>query len=85
MHTTTIRGATGEVRYGYRRAAALRDVVVSVTAAGTTLAAVLVSKDDYALSQRPLSFALTPKPWRWAVVSLQIEGTTLTASLAPLE
>lgn len=69
------------LKWGYHSAAQLRDIVIE----SGQMKATIESVDDYKVSQRPLWFVLTPTNWRWPVESLQIEGTTLTASLGPLE
>lgn len=78
---SSIRGAAGELRWGYHCAAQLRDIEIS----GGQLSATVVSSDDYKVSQRPLWFVLTPTAWKWPVESLQIEGATLKASVGSLE
>jgi hypothetical protein len=76
----TIRGQAGEVRWGYYPAASLGPWTVE----GDTLTAAIVSVDEFRASQRPLSFVVnrqTGPAWVWTVESLQISGSTLTASV----
>jgi len=81
-HHLTIHDTDGELRWGYRRVAQLRSLTLERHAEATwTLTATITSKDDYAVSQRPLVFVLPARRWQWDVLTLQIADSTLTASL----
>ena len=81
-HHIVISGADAELRWGYRRVAQLRDVTLERHASTTwTLTATVTSKDDYAVSQRPLVFVIPARHWRWDVLSLQIADGSVTAEL----
>jgi hypothetical protein len=78
--TFTLTGATAEIRWGYHPAAQLSSW--SMTTAGAVTAKV-ESVDAFRATQAPLTFVVPrpTQPWVWKVNSLQITGTTLTASL----
>lgn len=83
-----VKGVGGEVRWGYHRAAIISTWNIRATEQGATLLATTTQIDTFAVSQRPLVFAV-PRPngvvWRWSVVSLQVSGDRLTAALAETE
>lgn len=84
MATTTIRAALGEVRWGYRTVATVRDASLTSENGSTwSLSGLVSSCDDYAVTQRPLEFVVPVKNWRWPIETLQITGSTLHAALAP--
>mgnify|MGYP001562449127 CR=1 FL=1 len=85
--TVTIPGGEAFLRWGYYPAATLHAWTVTKQASGWTLAATVTTTDTFRVSQRPLVFAApTAKGvWRWPIVSLQIEGASLTAVLGPKE
>lgn len=88
MNNISIRGAAGEVRWSYHRAASLGAWTLTPGSAASTLTASVVSLDTFKVSQQPLTFVV-PRPtgrvWRWPVLSLQISGTEMTATLGPQE
>ena len=75
MHVFRLKGAAAEVRWGYHRAAELSQWEYD----GTTLTATVVQSDPFAVSQQPLTFVVND--WKWPITTLQITGSTLTASL----
>jgi hypothetical protein len=83
MNHVTLRGAAADVRWSYHRAAALGawTFVADATGGGTVTATVL-SHDAFKVSQRPLTFVVprSSGDWRWAITTLQIDGTSLTAT-----
>jgi hypothetical protein len=79
----TITGALGELRCGYQHAATLRPWTVIHEENRWTLTGTL-NRQNFWLSQQPLKF-VTPNGWRWPVLTLQIEGASLTATLGPKE
>jgi hypothetical protein len=85
----TFRGAAGEVRWSYHKAAALGAWTVDIVLGGvSTLTAQIINRDAYRLSQQPLVFvALRPHgSWRWPIVGeLQNMDGELRASLGPQE
>ena len=84
----TITGPQAQLRWGYYQAAQLGSWSVEAGPGGGTLTATVVSQDAFRVSQRPLTFVVTrPKGvvWRWPIQTLQIAGTTLTASIGPQE
>lgn len=52
-----------------------------------TFTATVKTMDSFRASQRPLECRVTHQhgEWRWPLATLQIEGTSLTARLAPKE
>lgn len=85
MNTISITGPTGLLKWGYHQAATLASWEIG--AGGTTLTAKLVECDHFRVTQAPLTFEV-PRPagaWIWNVITLQIAGETLTASIAPKE
>jgi hypothetical protein len=85
MNKLTITGQAGELRWGYRSAASLASwSIASDGNGGQSLTAQIVSKDAFAVTQAPLTFRVPRQSgtaWEWSVKTLQISGTTLTASL----
>ena len=81
MNDIVLKGAAGELRWGYHVAASLSTWEVS----RQTLTAKVVSHDPFRVSQQPVTFVV-PRPkgrdWSWKITSLQITGTTLTALIA---
>lgn len=80
----TIGGQSGEVRWGYHCAATLGQWTV----ADSTLTATVVNHDAFKVAQAPLMFVVDRprgQQWRWPVVSLSTDGSTLTATLGPVE
>jgi len=81
-HHLIIRSVTGELRWGYRRAAQLCDLTFERYASPTwTLTAKVTTQDEYAVSQRPLVCVLPDRRWQFDVLTLQINDRLLTASL----
>lgn len=79
MNKVVFRGAAGEVRWAYHRAAE----VGAWTLEGSQLSARLLSSDTFRLSQQPLTFVV-PRPqgaWRWPITSLSTDGQSITATL----
>lgn len=88
MNRVVLRGPGAEVRWGYRRAAVLGPWTLTSEPSGTSVTASIATVDAFAASQQPLTFVVprpNGQPWRWAVQSLQIADTTLTASLGAQE
>jgi len=84
----TIKGAVGELRWGYSPAASLSSWAIATDSAGVMrLTATVIQQDAFRASQRPLTFVV-PRPtgaWTWTIHSLQIAGSTLVASINPQE
>jgi hypothetical protein len=80
----TITGAVGCVRWGYYTAAQVRSWTLTPADGGSwALSATVESADAYKVTQRPLVFVAAKQIW--PVVTLQIEGASLTAVLGPKE
>ena len=86
----TLRGQRGEINYGFRRAAALS--TWTITRDGEThvwsLLASIERADTFQLTRRPLQFTAPrhAKPaglWAFEVRTLDVKGSTLTATLGP--
>jgi hypothetical protein len=81
MNALTFRGTGAEVRWAYHQAAVLSTWELK----GDILTAQVVRHDPFKVSQRPLTFVV-PRPkgssWTWKVNTLQIAGTTLSASVS---
>ena len=81
MNTITIRGAAAKLVWGYHQAAVLGSWEMD----GPTVTAKVISHDAFKVSQQPLTFVVqrpTGHLWTWRVQSLQITGTTLSASIS---
>lgn len=88
MHRVSIRGSSGEVRWGYHCAASVGPWTITAEGSGGTLTATVVSHDASRVSQQPLTFVVTrpgAQPWRWELATLQINGDHLIATLSPQE
>ena len=88
MNTFTFRGESAELRWGYQPAATLKDWTLTPQGSSSlTVTAQVVSSDAFRVSQHPIVFTVPRQAgvWRWPVVSLQIAGQTMTASLGPQE
>lgn len=85
MLISQMRGLEATVRWGYRTAAVLGPWTYE--SAGHTLTAPIVEQDAFCLEQTPLVLhaPMGRAVWRWAVTSLQINGSTLTARVAEQE
>jgi hypothetical protein len=83
----TLKAARAVVRWHYHQAAALQTCLITKAAEGWTLSAAIRSTDAFRVSQRPLVCEVPHATgvWRWPIVSLQIEGASLTATLGPKE
>ena len=76
------------MRWGYQPAATLKDWTLTPQGSSSlTVTAHVVSSDAFRVSQHPIVFTVPRQAgvWRWPVVSLQIAGQTMTASLGPQE
>lgn len=78
-----ITGTGGELRCKWQRAAVLSSWTVTKGESGFVLSGTLVNSNFW-VSQQPLSF-VAPKGLRWPVVSLEMTGASLTATLGPME
>ena len=81
-----LKGMAAEVRWAYHRAAELGAWTLESDAqGGGTLSAQIKSHDAFKVSQRPLTFVVPVKSgsWRWEVTTLQITGSSLTATVIP--
>ena len=82
----TATGHYGEVRWVYHRAITFGPWSYVGFGKTGTLTAQIVSVDEYRSQQVPL-VAVVPAgraEWRWNITDLQINGNTLTASVARL-
>ena len=77
------RGAAGELRWGYHSAAVLTGWELQ----DNKLTATVASQDDFKVSQQPLTFVVhrPTTTWTWVVNTLQIAGTSLSATVTPQE
>jgi hypothetical protein len=80
---TTITGTAGELRCKWQQAAVLSSWSITNGDASRVLSATVVNSNFW-VSQQPLSF-VAPKGLRWPVVTLEIAGASLTATLGPME
>ncbi len=87
MNTNSVRfsGDGGEIKWAYHTAAALGSWSISTDSLGrVTLTAKVVSHDNFKASQQPLTFQV-PRPsgqaWSWPIETLQINDTSVTATL----
>ena len=87
MNAFTFRGDAAELRWGYLPAATVKDWTMKPEASSLTVTARIVSSDAFRVSQHPIVFTVprASADWKWNVLSLQIVGETLTASLVPQE
>lgn len=82
-----VRGVTGDLRWGYLPAAVFGPWRLSTTPDGGTLDGAVASVDAFRLTQQPL-VAVLPigrSVYRYPVLSVDVSGPTLTASLGPRE
>jgi hypothetical protein len=79
MNHITLRGAAGEVRWAYHLAASLG----AWTLESGRLSAEITAQDSFRISQAPLAFVVARAngAWRWPIRSMDIVGSTLTATL----
>lgn len=80
MHHITMRGAVGEIRYVYHRAATLGAWSMD----GGQLTAQVISHDAFRLSQQPLTFVVSRAggvSWCWPLTGVHLEGTSLQATV----
>ena len=80
-----LHGAVAELRYAYVTAATLRDWSMWAEKGVTHLIATVVTEHPMWIAQRPLVCAVPGRPWRWPLLTLQIEGGALRATVAPRE
>lgn len=88
MNTFVFRGESAELRWGYHPAATLKDwTLTPQDASSFTVTAQVVSSDAFRVSQHPIVFTVPRQSadWKWPILSLQIVGHTMTASLGPQE
>lgn len=92
FNAITVRGVNGRVVYGYHTAATLRTWSVTRSQNRWSLRGAVTQADRFQLRQPELLFQSPrlQKPvgfWVWPVLpySIQVEGETLTARLAPPE
>lgn len=79
-----VRGVEGQICWGYLPAVVFGPWTYEGHGSTGTLTAQVVSSDEFRLEKQPL-VAVVPMgraTWRWSVITLQISGATLTASLA---
>jgi hypothetical protein len=86
MGSHSISGHRGEIRWSYLPAVVFGAWKFEGDGKGGTLEAQIVSCDEFRAQQRPLVVVVPTQrtEWRWAVIDLQISGTTLVASVARL-
>ncbi len=78
----SITGYAGTLKWGSREAASLGPWSISaVPGGGQSLTAKVLSSDTYRVTQAPLTFVHPNGRWTWPVLTLQISGSTLSASL----
>jgi hypothetical protein len=84
MHKAVIRGSEAKIIWGYHKAASLGPWTLTAEGANTTVTAKVVTQDECAVSQRPLSFVVVrPKgqKWVWPVETVVVSGDTITLSV----
>jgi hypothetical protein len=83
----TVKGVTGELRWGYLSAATLDAWTVTKCPGPWSLTARIVTSDALRIAQRPLVFVAPHQggAWRWPILDLQVTDGALTASLGPRE
>jgi len=81
MNSFTVSGATALLKWGWHEAAQLSSWTMEP---GGRVTAKVISKDDFKVTQAPLTFVVPHSngQWVYTVNSLQITGTTLTASIS---
>jgi hypothetical protein len=85
----SVNGAKGAVRWSYHLAASLGAFTITRSAPPAkrlVLTAHIVALNPYRLAQAPLVFELDMPggpPCRWAIRSVRVDGTQLTAELDP--
>ncbi len=88
MPSVTIGGPTAVIKWAYHDAATLGKWELAARETGGDLTAIVVSADDYRLSQPALKFRVTRQnstDWIWPVLSLWVADGTLHAVLGPQE
>jgi len=77
------RGAAGELRWGWHKAADLTGWELK----DNKLTATVASKDEFTVSQQPLTFVVhrSTTTWKFVVNTLQIADTSLSATVTPQE
>jgi hypothetical protein len=80
-------GWEATVRWGYRPAASLGRWTYEHAPGGGSFKAEIVSSDAFCLEQQPLvlSAPMGRATWTWHITSLQINGTTFTATVVNQE
>jgi len=81
----TIRGAGGDVRVRYQRAASLgRWTLTGDVQHGYELTATALDVDTYWIAQRPIAVRLTlpNRTWRWTDLNPTLAGANLTIVLS---
>jgi hypothetical protein len=80
-----LKGAAAEVVWGYHSAVTLKNWTMTPGKTGVSVTADVVSVDAFRASQQPLTFVVhrPQATWKWPVHTLQIAGTSLTATLGP--
>lgn len=78
-------GPTGEIRWSYLPAVVFGPWKAEIGPAGGTLTAQIVRVDAYRSAQTPLTLVLPTgrTSARWPVVTLQISGPSLLATIGP--
>ena len=76
-------GATGEVRWSYLTAVIFGPWQAELGRLGGTVTAQVVSVDTFRRAQAPLTLLLGRSTGRWPILTLQIEGASLTATVGP--
>lgn len=87
MNAFTFTGPSAELRWGYHTAAQVKDWSIEQAPGGLTVTGQIISSDTFRISQRPMVFTVPrlPQAWRWPILSLQIAGGALHATLGPAE
>lgn len=85
----TVHGANGTLFWGYLPVGTVRAWTVtrhSVSDPGA-LAGTITDLNTFRASQHPITFVVEHKrgTWRWPLETLQIAGTSITATLRPME
>ncbi|HEV8211055.1 MAG TPA: hypothetical protein VGP77_13065 [Vicinamibacterales bacterium] len=91
FHFVQIRGAAGEILWGYRPAATFKRWTIRKGGSGQwILTARLVRVEPFAIRQTPLLFTAPREEtrdgfWAWGVESVQVGDRQLVARLGPPE
>jgi hypothetical protein len=82
--TLSITGAAAELRWGSSVAASLGAWSVTGDPSSWKFTAEIATSNSFRIAQRPLT-VVTPNGWRWSVVSMDVSGSALVATIQSME